>query len=266
MEEIKKSGELRVAARNRKAVALMKDGRYQGFHYCLATKFSAANHLALKVDIRPHSFQEYFTKKGLNLDDLIAGKIPGYVPDSLENNDIAIDGFNILPWREKVGRFVRLTHARQIVVYNKNRMKKPASIADLKGKTVYASAGTTQNKLADMIATKVPINLKVINVDSGSGIKADDLQPLISGNADFMIYPSTYALSDIKTNPNIGFGFPIGDSEPFYWMVEKSNDSLANELETFIVASKKNGNFDSCFKDEFGVSYNDYIRSLSILD
>jgi membrane-bound lytic murein transglycosylase MltF len=265
-EEIKKSGELRIATRNRQAVALIKDGTYHGFHYCLIDNFAKSRKLKLTVEIRPHSFVEYFTREGKNLDDLMAGKAEPWTPEVFDRNDVSVDGFNLMPWRAKLGEFVELSHSRQVIVYNKDRMPKPKKLGDLKGYTVYANASTTQSRLAEEIGRKVPIQLKIINAEGSTGSRANDLMPLISGKADWMIYDSNHALADIKTHRNLDFAFAAAPAEPYYWMLEKGNLSLKKELDNFIAESKSNGVFNKCFLDEYHVTSDDHIRSISILN
>jgi membrane-bound lytic murein transglycosylase MltF len=263
-EEIKKSGELRIATRDRSGVAYKTSGtEIKGFHYCLISHFAKELNLKLKVEWRPHDFLEYFKKPGYDVHKVMADSSISYTPEYLDRNDIGVDGFNHLPWRERLGQYIKLTHARQIVVYNKTKMKKPDSVADLAGKTVIVNDGTSQHQMLKDLAKKLPIKIVLAKTQQQQD---HDLEGLLSGKADFAIYPSTYALRDIKSNSQLGFGFPIGDSAPFSWMIQKDNTSLATELNRFIKAGKENGTFDTCFKQEYDVSYNDYLRSLSILD
>ncbi|MGE0173097.1 MAG: transporter substrate-binding domain-containing protein [Oligoflexales bacterium] len=262
-EEIKKSGELKVATRNRPGVSQKVGNEIRGFHYCLMSRFAKDQGLKLVVEWRTHDFLEYFKKPGYDIHKVMTDPSLAYMPEYLEHNDIGLDGFNFLPWREKLGDYIKLTHARQIVVYNKNKMKKPDSVVDLAGKTVVVNEGTSQHSMLKEIAGKYKINIVLAKMQQQQD---NDLEGLISGKADFAIYPSTYALHDIKANGQLGFGFAIGDSAPFAWMIAKNNPTLAAELNKFVKNGKENGTFDTCFKQEYGISYNDYLRSLSILD
>lgn len=266
-EAIKASGTLRIAIRERPGVA-RKTGPHagDGFHFCLAEGFAKRHGLKLEVKWMPLAFKNYFTKDGV-FDEAKIKKGPGYLPDVLREVDVATDGFAPLAWRKKLGRFVSVLLVKQMVLYHKTRMPEPKSVADLKGRTVYVRRGTAQEDLVSSLAREVPLTVKsYMEASDPAALATSDLQPLLDDKADFLLLASSYSIPDARGHAKVGFAFAIGPEEESNWMLAKDNRSLAEALADGLAKAREDGGFETCFKQEYGMSYNDYLKSLSLLD
>jgi len=265
-DEIKKSGVLKVATRHRDGVSI-KDpsGEPKGFQLCLVSEFAKKNKLKLEVEWRPFTFKYYFAKNGEYDEAKAKDETTTYTTDVLKKADIAVDGFSKLPWREKFGRFIQVSTSRQMIIFNKTKMAKPTTIEDLKGRTVYVRPGTIQEDLAKEIAVKVPITIKHYLQNALESETTSELEPLKSGKADFMIYASSYLLVDSRGIPNLDFGLAIGKVDGAHWMVARQNTSLETALTKYIAAAQADGSYNRCWKENYGLDYDSYIRNLSIL-
>lgn len=265
LEEILKTKTLHIATRNRVGIAQKKDdGNHRGFHYCLAQEFARSLDLKVVVHWQPYAFKHYFYKDGKLTDDAMTNPNVTYRPDVFKESDIAVDGFSALPWRRKLADFAPVVLARQVVIYNKTKIAKVSKPEDLEGKTVMVKAATVQFELIEQLKKSVKINVKLIE-QSKNDVDGDDLAPLKEGKADFMLYPAIYSMTDVKNDANLGFGFPLGEAENSDWMVEKGNHELLNELSAFISKAEKSGAYDRCFTQEYGVKYNQYLRSVDVM-
>ncbi len=265
LDEILKSRTLRIATRNRVGVSVKRDdGKHGGFHYCLAEEFARTLDLKIEVRWQPFAFQHYFQHDGKFPPEILTNPELTYRPDVFKDSDIAVDGFSALPWRRKIADFAPMVLAKQVVIFNKSKMAKASRPEDLEGKTVMVKPSTVQHELVKQLKKSINIQVKLIE-QGKSDVDGDDLKPLKDGQADFMVYPALYSMTDVKADANLGFGFPLGEAESSDWMVEKGNHSLLNELAAFISKAEKSGVYDRCFVQEYGVKYNQYLRSVDVV-
>lgn len=265
LEEILKSKVLRVATRNRVGISIKSDdGKHKGFHYCLAEEFARSLDLKIETHWQPFAFQHYFYQNGKFPPEVLTNPNVLYRPDVFKDSDVAVDGFSALPWRRKIADFAPMVLARQVVIFNKSKIAKVSRPEDLGGKTVMVKPATVQHELVKQLQKSVNITVKLIEQGKNE-IEGDDLKPLKDGIADFMVYPALYSMSDVKADANLGFGFPLGEAESSDWMVEKGNHTLLNELAAFISKAEKSGTYDKCFIQEYGVRYNQYLRSVDVV-
>lgn len=265
LDEILKSKTLRIATRNRVGVSIKRDdGKHTGFHYCLAEEFAKSLELKVEVHWQPFAFQHYFYRDGKFPADVITNQDVAYRPDVFKEADVAVDGFSPLPWRRKLADFAPMVLAKQVVIFNKAKIAKATKPEDLEGKTAMVKPSTVQHELLKQMKKSVNFNIKLIE-QGKADVEGDDLKPLRDGTADFMLYPALYSMTDVKADANLGFGFPVGEAESSDWMVEKGNHTLLNELSAFISKAEKSGAYDRCFVQEYGVKYNQYLRSVDVV-
>ena len=265
LDDIVKSKTLKIATRNRVGVSIKKeDGKHGGFHYCMVDEFARSLDLKIEVHWQPFAFQHYFQHDGKFPHDVLTNPQVAYRPDVFKVADIAVDGFSSLPWRRKLADFAPMVLAKQVVIFNKSRLAKATKPEDLEGKTVMVKPSTVQHELVKQLKKSVNIQIKLIE-QGKSDVDGDDLKPLKDGEADFMVYPALYSMTDVKANANLGFGFPLGEAESSDWMVEKGNHTLLHELNAFISKAEKSGVYDRCFIQEYGVKYNQYLRSVDVV-
>jgi len=265
LAEIKKSGVLKIATRERAGVAIKRpDGKHGGFQYCLADAFAASLGVKLAVTWRPFAFQRYFEKDGRFDPKTTADESIRYTPDVLKQNDLAVDAFSPLPWRKRLARLVPITVGRQMIVHAKDRFKGPVgSVDDLKGKTVAVKPATLQHDIVKEISRTVP--LKVVMIDEKSAVTGDDLAPLKDGRGDFMVYAAIYTIVDLRNEPRLAFGFPIGSVDTVDWLLPSDAGELAEALTAFVAKAKEDGTLNRCFEPDYGLSFTRYLLALDVV-
>lgn len=265
LADIKKSGVLKIATRERAGVAVKKaGGKHGGFQYCLADAFAASLGVKLAVTWRPFAFQRYFEKDGRFDPKTITDESIRYTPDVLKKHDVAVDAFSPLPWRHRLARLVPITVGRQMIVYAKDRFKGPVkSVEDLKGKTVAVKPATLQHDIVKEISRTVP--LTVFTIDEKSAVTGDDLAPLKNGRSDFMVYAAIYTIVDLRNESKLAFGFPIGSVDTVDWLLPSDAGELAAALTAFVAKAKEDGTLNKCFEPDYGLSFARYLLALDVV-
>jgi len=114
----------------------------------------------VKIDVKLVAWNDYFYKKGYDLEKVKTNARYSYTPTLIENVDIYIDGITVLPWREKMFDIIRFVPSRQMIVSRKDLL--PEKLDDLKNKSCAMVKNTSMELNLDKIKKENNISFTYI--------------------------------------------------------------------------------------------------------
>lgn len=131
IRELHKGGSIKIATKISSAVYVpQQDGSISGFHYSVLKEF--ADLAKINIDIKLVTWDNYFYKRGRDLEKAKSDPHYAYVPSLIESVDLYLDGITALAWREKMFDIVKYVPSRQMIVTRKDN--RPNKLESLDGK------------------------------------------------------------------------------------------------------------------------------------
>ena len=255
--DLKGKGKLVIATRIREDLyAPQPDGTVRGFAYNMAK--SLADYIGVELEINVVDFKDYYS---------IGGIIPGrvktdpeyrYSPNLLDRVDLCVDTMTILPWREKLLRFIKVIPTRQLLITRKGEEIK--TIDELKGRIITIIADSSYEESFRKIETELKIKF-VYNFlkDSASVEKMVTKKPGYVTALD-----SNRALKAIQRHRKLSVCIPLSDIQYLGWAVKKDNTVFASIVEKYISFARKTGVMNEYWQQHYNVSLLEYLKLIDI--
>ena len=239
IEEIKKSGELRIAVfGDKKPFGYVdNDGSYQGYDIELG------NQLAKDLGVKP----KYVSVDAANRAEyLISNKV-----------DITLANFTVTDERKKQVDFA-LPYMKVSLGVVSPKDKVITDVKQLEGKTLIVTKGTT----AETYFEKNHPEVKLQKYDS----YADAYNALLDGRGDAFSTDNTEVLAWAKSNPGFTVGIDsLGDVDTIAVAVQKGNTDLLNWINNEIKELGKENFFHEAYKATLEPIYGDSADPDSIV-
>ncbi|KPA09908.1 murein transglycosylase [Candidatus Magnetomorum sp. HK-1] len=257
IKSLNKKGSITIATKISPAVYLpQNDGSITGFHYCVFKEF--ADLVKIEIIVKLVSWNDYFYKKGKDLEKVKKDPAYSYIPTLIENVDLYIDGITVLPWREKMIDIIKLVPSRQMLVCRKDNL--PLKLHDMNNKSCVMVKNTSMEYNIENIKKKNDIFFTYIYTE-----KFYTMDKMVSeGKADFTVYDSDRAYVALKNYNNLTIAFPISKHEIMGWAINKKNSIMKNVIEKFIKFAQDTAILDKYWKAEYGVTFIEYLKVLKL--
>jgi ligand-binding sensor domain-containing protein/serine phosphatase RsbU (regulator of sigma subunit)/ABC-type amino acid transport substrate-binding protein len=244
LDEIKKRGEIRIA---------FTSDDFDNINYPLAVEF--AKYLNVKLIPVEITWDEAFMLNGQIPDDVKTNPDRTYTPDAFKRADIICSTFTVLDWRKKLFGFAETLHSAELLIINKKE-EQPKDFNALIDKSISFQRGTTFER-----------HLKEINNDIGGGIRlnvvesgSEAMDLLLNGQTYGIVLDADEALNfNARSDYKFKIAYPISDVTKTAWAVEKNNNPLIQEVESFFETIANNGVLDEIFSQKFELQYSTYI-------
>jgi len=233
-----------------------EDGTTTGFNYLLLKSFADYVEVDFQV-IQLESFGDYFNFNGSIPENVKTDPNIVYTPDLFNEVDIFIGNFTILPWRQKLMRFVKTIPNRQMLITRvDSEIKEIKGLSDLR--LVLLVASSYHDRIKEL-EKEYQLELDIYFVEEGT----EEFAEVSSGNADATIKDSIYVFKELHAYKNLSVNFPISETEQIACAVRKDNEVLATILEKYFDHLRKSGEFDKIFQSEFNISITEYLNLLN---
>jgi len=257
IKELNRKGSIKIATKISSAVYLPhKNGSISGFHYNVLKEF--ADLANIKLDIQLVTWNDYFYKKGEDLEKIKTDPNYSYVPTLIESVDLYLDGITALPWREKMFGIVKYVPSRTMLITRIDNI--PKQISDLNNKVCVMVKHSSMEQTLEKIKKANHIDFTTINPNS-----FDAMDKMVSeGKADFTAYDSDRAYVALKKYKNLTIAWPIGRLEIMGWAINKKNKVFKGILDKYIKYAQENAILDKYWKQAYGVTFVEYLKVLSL--
>lgn len=249
-------GSIHVAIRpNKLTYHVEEDGSITGFHYEILKTFLDEHDLEL--EITECLFNDFFKIDGVIPENVETDPSIIYSPELLEEVDFALSNLTILPWREKLMRFVKVIPSRELIVTRKGETIE--SLDGMLNKKVSVALNTSHHQTLMRIQEELgqPLNLYVID-------EYYDMVKIVSeGHADVTVFDSDRIFYEMEIYGNIDVSMAVSDLQDLSWAVKKDNILLANILQKHIEKLRVNGSYNDIWKKYYGIDINDYLKIIN---
>lgn len=255
--DLKEKGKLVIATRIRGDIySPQPDGTVGGFAYNMAK--SLADHIGVELEINVVSFKDYYS---------IGGVIPGrvktdpdyrYSPNLLDRVDLCVDTMTILPWREKLLRFIKIIPTRQLLITRKGEEIKTAD--ELKGRIITIIASSSYEESFRRIETELKIKFEYNFLNDNASV-----EKMVTENPGYVTaLDSNRALNTIQRNRKLSACIPLSDIQYLGWAVKKDNTVFASIVEKYILFARKTGVMNKYWQQHYNVSLLEYLKLIDI--
>jgi membrane-bound lytic murein transglycosylase MltF len=257
IKALNRKGSIKIATKVSSTVySPQKNGSTTGFHYNVLKEF--ADLAKIKLDIQMVTWNDYFYKKGEDLEKVKTNPSYSYAPTLIDNVDLYLDGFTVLPWREKMFDIVKYVPSRQMLISRIDNI--PKQISALNNKVFAVVKHSSMEQALEKIKSTKHIGFTYINPNS-----FDDLDKMVSeGKADFTVYDSDRALVALEKYKNLTIAWPIGELEITGWAINKKNKVFKGILDKYIKYAQENAILDKYWKQAYGVTFVEYLKVLNL--
>jgi len=257
IKALNRKGSIKIATKINSTIYLpQKDGSISGFHYKVLKEFAALT--KINIDVQLVTWNDYFYKKGEDLEKVKTDPNYSYVPTLIENVDLYLDGITVLPWREKLFDIVRFVPSREMLISRTDNL--PKQISDLNNKICVMVRNTSMELTLEKIKKANHIDFTYINPDN---FDAMDLM-VSEGKADFTVYDSDRAFVALEKYKNLTIAWPVGKLEIMGWAINKKNKVFKGILDKYIKYAQENAILDKYWKQAYGVTFVEYLKVLSL--
>lgn len=249
LDEIKKSGKIYVA---------FTSDDLENINYPLAVEF--AKYLNVELIPVEITWDEAFMLNGEIPSDLETNPDVSYTSDAfaIKKADIICSTFTVLEWRKKLFGFAETLHSAELLIINKKE-EQPKDFTYLVDKSISFQRGTTFEK-----------NLNEINHDIGGGILLNPTETgseaknlLLNGQTYGIVLDADEALNfNASSDYKFKIAYPISDVSKTAWAVEKDNNPLIQEVESFFETIANNGILDEIFYKKFEIRYSTFLDKI----
>lgn len=254
---LNRKGSIKIATKVSDAVYLPRnDKSISGFHYSVLKEF--ADLAQISIDVQLVEWQDYFYKKGADLERVKSDPNYSYVPTLIENVDIYLDGITSLPWREKMFDIVKFVPSRQLIIVRKD--SKQRNISDLDGRICAMVRNTSMEQNLRLISRKHNIDFTFVYTNSFENME----QLVADGQADFTVFDSDRGYAALKRHSTLTIAWPISDIQLMGWGIDKKNRVLKSILEKYIEYAQQAAILDKYWEVHYGVSFISYLRIMNI--
>jgi len=258
LKEFQNKGVITIATRESQTVYFPQaNGEIKGFHYHLAQSF--ADYINVELKMKIVEFSDYFKKNGIVPENVKFDTQIKYSPDLFKEVDLYCDNITILPWREKLMRFVKLIPIRVIIVTREN--EEITDPLQLNGKKIVVQHNTTYEACFKILEETYDLEVDYLFVESSS----EASNAVSKGWADVTAKDSNKAISEMMTYDNLEVGLPISELQYSAWVVQMDNELLASILEKYFEYAMESGILDRLWHDEYGISLREYSELLDIM-
>ncbi len=180
--------------------------------------------------------------------DIVQTTGPTRIPNLLTHKaDIVISTLSITPERQKIIDFSR-GYAAQMTVIGAPKAAAIKDWADVRGKSVSVTRGTTQDTLLTPMAAEKGFNL--VRYDDDATL----VTAAVSGQAQMICTSSTIVRQIGERNPQLGFETKIDIvSTDLAVGIRKGDDNLKKHVNEWVAANLKNGKLGAIYKKYHGV-------------
>jgi len=257
IKELNRKGSINIATKTSTAVYLPhKDGSISGFHYNVLKEF--ADLAKIDIDFQLVTWNDYFYKKGEDLEKVKIDPSYSYVPTLIENVDLYLDGITVLPWREKLFDIVKIVPSRAMLISRIDNI--PEQISDLNNKICVMVINTSMEQTLEKIKSANHIDFTYINPDN-----FDAMDKMVSeGKADFTVYDSDRAYVALEKYKNLTIAWPVGELEIMGWAINKNNKLFKGILDKYIKYAQESAILDKYWKQAYGVTFVEYLKVLNL--
>jgi len=250
-----KKNKLKIACRKKTTVyEPQKDGTAEGFQYLLAKSF--ADYLGVDLEIQSVTFDDYFNKDGKVPEVVKTDKNYSYTPDLIEKVDIYVDSITILPWREKLLRFIKTIPTIQLVVTRKGEEIK--TLSGLKEKVISVMPQTSHAARLKQIELKLGAKFKYFETATSALM----MDAVVNKKADITLWDSNQVIYLLKREKHLSVSIPASEIQHLAWAVKKSNETLASILEKYLEYAEKSGLMNKLWLTNYDISLKEYKKLL----
>ncbi|MCI5163436.1 MAG: membrane-bound lytic murein transglycosylase MltF [Candidatus Electrothrix sp. AX5] len=235
LRDIRQQQKLRVIMTNNANVYYSYRGEYMGFEYDLVRAFS--EYLGAELEILTPEWDAMFPLLDAGEAHLIAA------------------GLTVTPSREALANFSdgHLEVQQQVIVHKSNNTVQ--GLADLEGKTIHLSAGTSYaERISELqkdgraLQTILYINMPTEEL----------IRKVADQEIEVTIADSNVALLNQRYYPDMRIAFPIEEPQNVVWAVRTGETELLEQVNTFFELIRENGVYSRI--------YERYYRDVSIFD
>ncbi len=251
IRQIKEKGRLVIATREKLTIYTpLPDGSAEGIHYNLAKSF--ADFLGIELKIMDVMFKDYFSIDGKTPEKVFTDPTYSYTPDLIKEVDVYADTLTILPWREKLLRFIEIAPTRIMLITRKG--DEINAIQELDGKKVATVFETSYYTKLREIEKDYDISLEFSLVEDSELI----FDYVAEGKADFSARDANLTILHLKNYKNLNVSMPISGIQIIGWAVGKDNEILESILRKYIEYAKTSGLIDQYWREVYGISMEEY--------
>lgn len=229
LEQIKKSGKIRLITDNNATSYYIYQDRPMGFEYDMAKEFAKFLHVDLEV-VTP-GWSNIFSSLEQDKGDFIASSL------------------TITEEREKIINFSQpYTDVQQKLIHHKLifGIKK---IKELAGKKIHVRKGTSYHARLEEIKQS-GIDFEIMLYDN---IPTEELIRMVAEREiKYTVADSNIALLNRRYYPDISIGLPLQEKESLGWAVRKENLSLLKKINEFLQTAEDQGLFGKIYEKYYG--------------
>ena len=253
LRELKKKGVLKIAVEKSGTVyEPQEDGSIKGFHYKLAKSF--ADYMGVNLETKVVPFKDFFTINGEIPEDVQTNPNRIYTPDLIKEVDILIDNTTILPWREKLLRFVEVLPNKMMLVTRKG--EEIRDLKELKGKVIVTAFESSYYTRFRQIEEEIGTEFKYVFVDNTSLM----FQALEENKGDVSARDASRVIFEFRKYKNLSVSMPISEVQHLGWGVRKENKVLASILDKYLQYARSTGFFNKCWMEDYDITLTEYLR------
>lgn len=231
-----------------------ENGLVSGFNFLLLEQF--ANDLSVQLEPVIVNFSDYFGVGGIIPDEIKTNPNYVYTPDLFSEVDIYCDVITVLPWREKLIRFIKIVPVRQIAITRTG--EELETLNDLYGKEIALKPDTSYESRLHEIENELNLHFIYYYVDATS----DQQKAVSEGLADVSIQDSNLAIKEIRKYDNLSMSIPITEIQEQGWGVSREAELLESILNKYIQYAKRTGIMDKLWEDEYEITLFEYLKLL----
>jgi len=257
IEALKSNGGLKVAIREIESVYVLKsDGTISGFNYKLLMGFS--EQFDVDIDLKFVGFSEYFKLDGEVPEAVKLDSDYYYTPDLFEEVDLYCDVITILPWRQKLMRFVEVLPVRQLLIHRSGEYFEDIEV--MAEKKIAVKPDTSYETQLIALESEYSMTLNRISVDS----TIDQVQAVVDGRADITLKDSNIAVLELRNFDNLEIGIPVSGIQMQGWAVNKDNEILQGILEKYLSYAYDTGLRNKLWQEDYNISLNEYLKLIDV--
>jgi len=204
LEVLKNNNKLIVATRELDSVyEIDENGVVSGFNYFLLEGF--AKEAGIELELKFVGFSDYFKINGNVPEEVKTNPDFSYTPDLFNEVDIYCDVISVLPWREKLFKFIEIVPVRQMTITRKG--EELNSLDELTDKVIALMPDTSYESRLWEIEKELNIKFTYYFVEG----TRDQQKAVSEGIADVSIQDSNIAMNELKRYENLSISIPVAE-------------------------------------------------------
>jgi len=257
VKKMQQKGFITVAHRVKEAVYFQtEDGSFSGLHYELATIF--AQSLNLKLVVKTVKFSDYFSKNGIVPEEVKNNMPPeGYEPDLLKKVDFFADNLTIMPWREKILKFIPLYQTKEILITRKG--EEIRTLKELLNKRFALQKNTSYEETVKHIEKKLGTRFEIFYTETTEEMPS----AVIANKADVAILDGYRAFQRVKMAIGLSASMSVSRLQSMGWATGINNPLLASIIQKFFDRIKSDGTLEKVWSRHHTISMKQYEHLLN---